>query len=162
MNIPSFARSIAKPLSKVMGSINGYWKLDGMLSPIYPRSIHEDHEGEWFFDKELKPIEGFPVYFKWNWAIMEAQDELKGNSNIQVPILLMHSHDSYLPTKHESRVMKSDIVLNVEHMKNIGPGLGKNVTMVEIKNGLHDLFLSPSPVREEALEKTAEWLGETI
>ena len=146
MNIPSYARFLAKPFSKLMGSINEYWKLDGMLSPIYPSSLHKEHQGEWFFDKELKPIEGFPVYFKWNWAIMEAQDELKVNSNIQIPILLMHSHDSYLPTKHEPRVMKSDIVLNVTHMKSIGPKLGDNVTMVEIQDGMHDLFLSSKPV----------------
>lgn len=162
MNLPSMARTIAKPLSKFVGNINMYWKLDGMLAPIYPSSIHEEHEGEWFFDKTLKPIEGFPVYFKWNYAIMEAQDELKVKSNIEIPILLMHSHDSYMPRKHEPRVMKSDIVLNVAHMKAIGPKLGKNVTMMEIQNGMHDLFLSPKEVREEALNKMLIWLKETI
>jgi alpha-beta hydrolase superfamily lysophospholipase len=162
MNMPSVVRAILKPTSKILGSMIKFGKLDGMLPPIYPSSIHEDHQGEWHFDKSLKPIEGFPVYFKWSRAIMNAQDELKSNSNITVPVLLMHSHDSYLPKKHEERVMKSDIVLNVKHMKKIGPGLGKNVTMIEIENGLHDLFLSPNPVREEALMKTVDWLSDTI
>ncbi len=162
VNMPSIMRKISKPLSGFIGGLGPFLKLNGMLTPVYPSSIHEDYEGEWPFDKELKPIEGFPVYFNWSRAIMNAQDELKVNSNIKVPILLMHSHDSYLPSKHEPRVMKSDIVLNVEHMKAIGPKLGKNVTMVEIQNGIHDLFLSPKPVRELALDTMAKWLSDTI
>ena len=162
MNVPSFSRKFLKPLSKWIGKIGAYWKLDGMLPPTYPSSVHKDYNGEWEFDLKLKPIEGFPVYFKWSSAIMEAQDELKKNSKIKQPILLMHSHDSYLPIKHEERVMKSDIVLNVNHMKKYGPGLGKNVTLIEIQEGMHDLFLSTVGIREEALTKMSNWLGETV
>jgi len=157
-NVPSLARVFLKPLSGLVGSMFPYAKLDGMLSEVYPSSIHKDHEGEWEFNTGFKPIEGFPVYFKWSRAIMVAQDELKNGSDIKQPILLMHSHDSYLPKKHEDRVMKSDIVLNVEHMKDIGPGLGKDVTMLEIENGMHDLFLSPKPVREKAMNELMSWL----
>ena len=162
VNMPSMVRAILKPISGWIGGISPYLKLDGMLPPIYPSSIHEDHEGEWSFDKALKPIEGFPVYFKWSRAIMNAQDELKVNSHIKQPVLLMHSHDSYLPKKHEPRVMKSDIVLNVAHMKAFGPGLGDNVTMVEIQDGIHDLFLSPKPVRENALNEMIVWLKDSV
>ncbi len=162
VNMSPWVRNLLKPISKFVGSINPYWKLDGMLSPIYPNSIHEDHKGEWPFDKVLKPLDGFPVYFKWSRAIMAAQDELKNNSNIRIPVLLMHSHDSYLPKKYEARVMKSDIVLNVDHMKTIGPSLGENVTMIEIKDGMHDLFLSPKPVRDLAFKTLVNWLGDTV
>lgn len=162
VNMPAMVRSCLKPISKWISALNSYSKLDGMLPPIYPSSLHRDFKGEWDFDISLKPINGFPVYFKWSRAIMEAQDELKVNSNIQVPILLLHSHDSYLPKKHEPRVYKSDIVLNVQHMKAIGPKLGNNVTMVEIKDGMHDLFLSNSLARDTALEAMVAWLSETI
>jgi alpha-beta hydrolase superfamily lysophospholipase len=162
VNMPSIVRTILKPISGWMGTMFPYAKLDGMLPPIYPSSIHEDNEGEWPFDKTLKPLEGFPVYFKWSRAIMVAQDKLKVNSHIKIPILLMHSHDSYLPSKHEPRVMKSDIVLNVSHMKAFGPRLGDNVTMMEIQDGMHDLFLSPKPVREKALNEMINWLKESV
>ena len=162
MNVPTFSRKFLKPFSKWIGSLLPFGKLDGMLPPTYPSSVHKDYKGEWEFDLKFKPIEGFPVYFKWSRAIMNAQDELKQNSSIKQPILLMHSHDSYIPIKHEDRVMKSDIVLNVEHMKKYGPGLGKNVTMMEIQNGMHDLFLSPKEVREEALTKMTDWLSDSV
>lgn len=161
-NVPTLARKILKPVTGFLGSMVPFGKLDGMLAPIYPSSIHKDFKGEWFFDLKLKPIKGFPVYFKWSRAIMDAQDELKSNSNIKQPVLLLHSSDSYLPKKHEDRVFKSDIVLNVEHMKEIGPKLGNNVTMVEIEHGMHDLFLSRKPVREHALKEMLVWLNNAI
>jgi alpha-beta hydrolase superfamily lysophospholipase len=161
-NVPSFARIILKPVTGFLGSVMKFAKLDGMLAPIYPSSVHKDYEGEWEFNLEMKPIEGFPVYFALSRAVMDAQDELMANSNIKQPILLMHSHDSYLPKKHEPRVFKADIVLNVEHMKAIGPGLGNDVTMKEIQDGMHDLFLSPKPVREKAMNEMMNWLKERV
>ena len=161
-NVPSFARLILKPVTGLLGGILPFGSVNGMLAPIYPASVHKDFEGEWDFDLNLKPIEGFPVYYKWSRAIMDAQDELKTNSSIKQPVLLMHSSDSYLPKKHEDRVFKADIVLNVEHMKAIGPKLGGNVTMKEIEHGMHDLFLSPKPVREYAFNEMLIWLKRTV
>lgn len=157
-NVAPIMRRILKPVTKWISSISPYGKLDGMLPPTYPSSLHKDYCGEWFFDLEMKPIKGFPVYFKWSRAIMDAQDYLKNGSKIKQPILLLHSHDSYLPNKHEDRVMTSDIVLNVEHMKNIGPRLGQEVTLIEIENGIHDLFLSSKEVRNKVFKSMADWL----
>ena len=162
MNVPSFVRSLLKPITGLLGSISPFGKVDGALTPVYPSSVHKDFEGEWDFDLDLKPIKGFPVYFKWSRAIMDAQDELKRNSNIKQPVLLLHSSDSFLPKKHEPRVMKADIVLNIEHMKTIGPTLGDKVTMIEIKDGMHDLFLSPKPVREHAMKEMLGWLKVSV
>jgi alpha-beta hydrolase superfamily lysophospholipase len=161
-NVPSMMRKILKPITKWVSGMFPYSKLDGMLSPIYPSSLHKDYHGEWDFDLEMKPIEGFPVYFKWSRAIMDTQDYLKSNSKIEQPILLLHSNDSYLPKRYENRVMHSDIVLNVNHMKQFGPMLGNRVTLVEIKDGIHDLFLSQKQIREETLNKMIGWLRDTV
>ena len=48
--------------------------------------------------------------------------------------------------------------LLVNHMKSIGPTLGTNVTLVEVKDGLHDLFLSPERVRNFALKEMLKWI----
>lgn len=162
VNEPTWKRMILKLVSRWVSAIRPYAKLDGMLSELYPKSLHKDYNGEWDFDLTFKPIEGFPVYFAWSNAIMKAQDELKKNASIKQPILLMHSHDSYSPKHNDSRVKKSDIILDVAHMKKYGPGLGKNVTMMEIQGGLHDLFLSPQPVRGIAMDKMMSWLGDTV
>ena len=158
VNAPSFLRNFLKPITKNVSNSNPYACLNGLLTVLYPKSLHKDFEGKWEFDLKLKPIEGFPVYLKWARAIMDAQDELKSESNIHVPVLLMHSSDSFFPFKHSARVMKADIVLNVNHMKDIGPGLGEKITMLEVKDGMHDLFLSAKPVREKALDSMMSWL----
>ena len=162
VNMPKKLRKIMKPLSNVVSRIFSFAKITGMLTPIYPKSVHKNYNGEWDFDETLKPILGFPVYFAWSKAIMEAQDELKENSAIPCPVLLLHSSDSYLPILHEQRVFEADIVLNVNDMKEIGPKLGPNVKLVEIAKGMHDLFLSPEKVRNQAFQETKTWLQRVI
>jgi alpha-beta hydrolase superfamily lysophospholipase len=43
-------------------------------------------------------------------------------------------------------------------MKEIGPKLGDDVKLVEIKNGMHDLFLSNKESRENVFSAMFEWL----
>jgi len=54
--------------------------------------------------------------------------------------------------------MQSDIVLNVEDMKRIGPKLGTQVILKGILKGQHDLFLSAQNVRDKAFEEMFNWL----
>ena len=49
--------------------------------------------------------------------------------------------------------MTHDIVLNVEDIKRVGQQLGKNVTLLQIDQAQHDIFLSPEPVRNNGFEK---------
>ena len=54
--------------------------------------------------------------------------------------------------------MSSDIVLNIEDIKKIGSKLGTQVTLLDIDNALHDIFLSPKEIREEAFDEMFAWL----
>ena len=162
VNVPGRLRTLLKPLSGLVSKVFPYAKISGMLTPIYPKSVHKDYNGEWDFNVSLKPLQGFPVYFAWSRAIMDAQDYIKEKSAIACPVLLLHSSDSYLPKIHEQRVFESDIVLNVNHMKQIGPKLGSNVKLVEIRKAMHDVYLSPCPVRKQALMETKNWLQGVI
>jgi alpha-beta hydrolase superfamily lysophospholipase len=56
--------------------------------------------------------------------------------------------------------MRADTVLNVEDIKRYGPGIGSNVTLVEVTGGMHDLFLSAKAVREQALCVVLAWLAQ--
>lgn len=134
-----------------------YAKVDGVLSPAYAESIHKDFHGEWDFNLAWKPIKGFPTYFKWMLAIRTAQNKLK-NSNIQVPVLVMHSSASGKISKYSEKALSQDIVLNIEDIKRVSAKLGSQVTLIEIENGLHDLFLSKKVVRENAFEEMFAWL----
>ena len=143
----------------IVSAFLAYSKIDGALSPVYPQSIHKSYFGEWEFNLEWKPIEGFPTYFKWILAIARAQKKLL-DSSIEIPILVMHSSRSRILSVFSEEAMSSDIVLNVEDIKKIGSQLGKQVTLLEIDNAQHDIFLSPIEVRDKAFNQMFNWLAE--
>jgi alpha-beta hydrolase superfamily lysophospholipase len=155
--LPKPVKNAGLVLAKFSSKAMQFGKLEGALPPSYPESLHKDFHGEWDFNFNWKPIKGFPTYFKWLIAINKAQKKLK-KSNIQIPVLLLHSHQSKKMLKFTEEAHSADIVLNVEHMKEIGPKLGANVTLIEIQNGMHDLFLSKKEVREKAFEEMFMWL----
>lgn len=144
--------------SSLMSIIRPYGKFNRGLSPVYAETIHKDYYGEWAYDLEMKPVEGFPLYFSWVRAILKAQKRLQ-QSDILVPILLMHSDRSYTPHEYREEYHRGDTVLNVEDMRLLGPGLGRTIKRVEIEGGLHDLFLSLEPVRNTAFSEMFQWLN---
>ena len=70
----------------------------------------------------------------------------------------MRSSGSIKPKKHSLDAMNNDIVLNIDDIKRVGENLGNNVTLMEIDNAIHDIFLSQKLVREEAFNKMIFWL----
>lgn len=154
-------RKITQLAARTVSALLPYSNIKGTLSPAYPQSIHKDYFGEWDFNLEWKPIEGFPTYFKWILAIARAQKKLL-NSNIEVPVLVMHSSRSKNLSTFSEEAMSSDIVLNIEDIKKVGSQLGNQVTLLEVENAQHDIFLSPKKVRDEAFKQMFTWLGVDI
>lgn len=144
-------------ITKLIIKIIPYARVEKNPSSVYTKSIHKDYRGEWDFNLDWKPINGFPMYFKWFLAIAEAQRSLK-KSNINIPVLVLHSNKSFKARKHSPEATTADIVLDIAHMKTIGPGLGKDVNLVSITDGKHDLFLSLKPVRDHAFKEMFKWL----
>lgn len=158
INAPGLVRKLSVPVMKMAVKANKYANLPNALSPLYPKSIHKDYEGEWDFDLEHKPIKGFPAYFNWLLAVKHGQDKVKEGLNTNIPILLMHSSTSFLPTKWKDEIHYSDVVLNVDDMIKYGPNLGENVDFIEIPKGRHDLFLSYHEPRKLAFSEMFSWL----
>ena len=159
-NQSKIEKSIIQFVAKLIGKASNYAKIEGALSPAYAQSIHKDYYGSWDFNLDWKPIKGFPTYFKWLVAIARAQKTLE-KSNIQIPILIMHSSGSIKIRKYSKEAMANDIVLNIEDIKRVGEKLGDSVTIFKIDNAQHDIFLSPKAVREVGFDKMFSWLANT-
>lgn len=157
MTHPSFQTKLAYKASKVITLFKPNAKIEGVLSPIYAKSVHKDFYGEWDFNLDWKPISGFSTYLKWYRAIVNAQNALR-KSNIQVPVLLLHSNESFEPKSYTEKVKQADTVLNVNDMIRIGPSLGNSVTLIGIKGGMHDLFLSAIEVRKTVFRELFVWI----
>lgn len=144
--------------SKPMAKLFPYSKVNGALSPAFAQSLHKDYYGEWDFNLKWKPIKGFPTYFAWVLAIRQGHKNLE-QSNIAVPVLVMHSSGSSKQNKFSEKAMKQDIVLDVEDIKRVGANLGRQVTLLEVADAQHDIFLSPKNVREKAFKQMFAWLS---
>lgn len=162
LNEAGFVKSLGVPFLGIISMLFPYANLPKALDPIYAMSVHKEYTGEWDFNTDYKPIEGFPAYFAWLNAIKKGQDKIKKGLNISIPILLLHASDSFKPKKWSERVQKSDTVLNIEHMKKYGPGLGNDITLIEVQDGMHDLFLSSDLVRKKAIEEMFKWIKKKL
>ena len=158
LNEPTIKKQLIPPIARLISALFPFAKQDDVLSPVYCESLHKDYHGEWDFNLEWKPILGFPAYFAWAKAVTDAQNFLKEKSAISIPILLMYSSRSFKPKAYTPETRSADVVLNVKDIEERGMTLGTNITKAEIKDGMHDLFLSREEVREEAFAKMFEWL----
>ncbi len=157
-NVPSAVKALV-PVIALLGKFLPFAKMNS-LGENYPKSLHKDYLGEWNFKEEWKPINNFPAYFGWTRAIYKAQKELQAGLNIECPVLVLHSDKSYKKKDWDEIIRISDNVLDVEHIKKYADVIGKDVTKVEIKDGVHDLVLSKKKVRNKVYSEIEKWLTE--
>jgi hypothetical protein len=142
----------------------------------YGQTIHNSSKGEWNFDITKKPIDKIRVHGPSFSAINIAQQDLmRRGSCIKSPILLMCSNRSIKPhqtwrDEYEEGIISlltiflwrililADLLLNVTTMRHAAATMGQNVTIYEIENAIHDIFLSKQPVREKAFNLMFRWL----
>jgi len=128
------------------------------VTGFYTRSLHRDHEGEWGFDLDWKPIMSFPVYAGWLRAIRLGHSELHAGLDVGCPALVLTSGASALPTEMGEDVHGHDIVLDVEQIRRWAPALGRHVTYVGVDGARHDVVLSRSAVRSRVYDELERWV----
>ncbi|CAF2057262.1 unnamed protein product [Rotaria magnacalcarata] len=126
----------------------------------YNRTIHVSSRGEWDFDISKKPIDKIRAHGVSFAAIHRAQQELMSKGScIKCPILSMCSHRSLKPDANwRDEYTQADLLLNVPTMRQAVSTVGSQITICEIENGIHDIFLSSAPVREKAFKLMFRWL----
>ena len=72
---------------------------------------------------------------------------------------MMSSDRSFFGKEWSDELLRADSVLNVEDIRRLAPNLGADVTYVQIRGGMHDLFLSAQEVRAEAFRVVFDWLA---
>jgi alpha-beta hydrolase superfamily lysophospholipase len=148
-------------IAKTIGAIRAKQIVPGRSLALYAHSVHKNFHGEWDFNFDWKPIEGFPARAGWLRAIYRGQQELQNGLNISCPVLVMHSQDSINANQWNEDFTKSDSVLDVTDIDRFADGLGREVTKIPVKGGLHDLMLSEKAVRNRVFEELFNWLGTT-
>lgn len=81
--------------------------------------------------------------------------------DIEEPIVVFFSDKSYYKKSYSDEIKYADAVLNVDEIRERSKKLGKNVELMPIKDGMHDLSLSTQEVRKNYYNALAEWLRKT-
>ena len=149
-NMPFMVKKLVLPLSAATGKLFPNLPSPEGLKKGYPISLHKDYSGEWDFNFDYKPIEGFSLNFGWINAIHTAQRELQQGLEIHVPVLVMHASKSVTPGNYRTEMHTADAVLDVKDISRYAKGLGSNTEVAIIEDGIHDLILSKKGVREVA------------
>jgi alpha-beta hydrolase superfamily lysophospholipase len=156
---PWFLRTIGTAVIRGVGRIAPKLVLRPGLGSVYGTSLHRDHQGEWDFNVQWKPLTGFPVRAGWLRAVRRGHAQVHRGLDVRVPVLVLHSTRSLLHGKRWTpEAMTADTVLDVAQIARWAPRLGQDVTVVAVDGGLHDVFLSAAPVRERALSEVDTWL----
>jgi len=155
-----FMRTVGTWAVDVLGRVSPTAVVQKGLESPYGLSLHRDNNGEWEFNTDWKPTNGFPGRAGWLRAVRRQHAKLHRGLDVRVPVLLLRSSHSLLKTKTWApEAMRADTVLDVRQMLKWAPKIGQHVTVVSIEGGMHDLYLSPGAVRERALKETVDWLA---
>lgn len=157
-NMPSAVKTLVLPLIAALGRLFPDLPSPAGLKKGYAESLHKDYKGEWDFDLNLKPIAGFQLNLGWINAIYLAQKELQKGLDIQVPVLLLHASKSVSPGNYNPEMHTADSVLDVKDISRYAKSLGKNIEVVVVKEGMHDLILSTKKVRDKVYLVMQEFL----
>lgn len=161
-NLPWFHRKIAVPAITLLSHFSPGLVIPQEKDPGYAYSLHKAYGGEWEYDRQLKPDVLPDVDAAWIAAIERGQRQLRRGAHIDVPILLLHSNKSAGKGATRDQYRSADAILNVETLAAVGRRLGKYVTEVSIRGGLHDLLLSTHSVREEVYRVIFDWLAAVL
>ena len=128
------------------------------LNKWYAASLHKDLKGEWDFNLDWKKSSYPKVRISFIRAIYEAQKEIHQGVRVDIPVLVMHSHQTKNPRKWSKDAQSSDVILDVKDIQKYAKKIQGDVTIREIPNGLHDLVLSEKIVRDSVYQQLFSWL----
>ncbi|MGH3740923.1 MAG: alpha/beta hydrolase [Micromonosporaceae bacterium] len=155
---PLPVRLLASPLVEVLSRLLPQTVLPLRVGDHYGRSLHRDHQGEWTFDLSVKPLGGFPVRAGWLRAVLRGHRRLHAGLQVGCPILVLCSSRSVPRGSAGHLLSHADAVINVDQTARWSVALGPQVTIRRIEDGIHDLVLSPPPVRERVYQEMSTWL----
>lgn len=159
MSAPEMMTRALSALVSGVASIKPTTILQGNEPGMYYRSIASAMDGEWPINSDYKSNRAFVVRGGWFRAILAAQAKVDAGLGIDSPVLSMMSTTSNVAASKWDEALKStDLVLDVDRLAAISWRLGPLVTICRVPNGMHDLILSPHPVRDEVFAEISRWL----
>jgi alpha-beta hydrolase superfamily lysophospholipase len=155
--LPRLARPLV-PLVAALGRVAPDLPV-ARLTSANARGLHRSTGGAWDFDLALKPLGGVVVRAGWLRSVVRAQAEVAAGLDLRCPVLVLRAERSRRDRQRGEGLDAVDAVLDVHDIERLAPHLGRDVTVVAIPGGVHDLTLAPPDVRASAFEVELAWLA---
>ncbi|MFV0253452.1 MAG: alpha/beta hydrolase [Beutenbergiaceae bacterium] len=153
----SWARSVSHPLVSQVARRQGRWAVPIPAPGFYDQVVHAEFGGEWDLEPAWRPAADSPIRPGWLDAVMAGHAQVAAGLDLDIPILMLTSHRSVISSRWREEMRAADIVLDVKQLWRRLPDLGRTVTLAKIHDGLHDVLLSPPPVRAMAYRQLDRW-----
>ena len=153
----SLMRTLSTPLVSQMARYQPKAPLLIMDPGFYPRTILAAHGGEWEYEERWRPTPFFPIRPGWLDAVLTGHAQVARGLDLRIPVLVAVSARSMILPRWREEMREADTVLDVDLLARRAVLLGRTVTVVRIPGGLHDLTLSPAPVRAEFYAAVTRW-----
>jgi len=150
------ARYLTMPALDSLARLNPLLPLPNVDPGFYARSLRE-LEAAPDINPLWRPVPAFPVRPGWLRAVTAGHAHVARGLHIDAPILVMASARTTISPRWNQTMLASDIVLDVEAIVRRAIRLGPVVTVVRFDGGIHDLVLSPSPVRGHVFAEITRW-----
>lgn len=126
----------------------------------FGHSIRREFGGEWDVP-ELKDPSWAPFQTRAGWlaAVVAGHQQVARGLGIREPVLVMISARSDLSADWNDAMKRADTVLDVNRLARASVNLGRNLTLLRIDGGLHDLVLSAPTVRARVLALMERWVN---
>lgn len=125
---------------------------------FYGQALHASFGGEWDYDLTMKPHPADRLRFGWCSAVVNAQALVARGLNVTAPVLCLTAARSSLRRTWDDDCRRVDIVLDQKRCGAAATRLGRDVSVVRILDGVHDLALSGPQARDRFFAAIARWL----
>lgn len=109
-------------------------------------------------DLAWRPEQTMTVHAAWLHAILQGHRAVSAGLGIEVPVCVLLSARTVLPTKWSDELTSADSVLVVDDIARAALKLGSSVTVERIDGALHDVFLSRRDARDDAYARLERWV----
>ncbi len=138
-----------------VGKRFSHWKIN--INVDRYRSFLERFDSKGRYKQFFLKNKRIPIHLNWFKTMSNNIEKLENGLDLKIPILVMSSTKTY-NFEEGVTISESDLVLDVNDIKERAPLLGDNVLMEQIEGGAHDLFLSGEEAKESAYKILFDWL----
>lgn len=157
MHGSSLARAISHPVVTQVARRQSRWPVPIAAPAFYDRTVNEHEDGEWYIEPSWRPVPTHPIRPGWVNAVMSGHKELRAGLDLDIPILVLTSHRTVIGPKWREEMRTADVVIDVKQVRRRAPALSSTVTLAKIQDAIHDVLLSPRPVRDRAYDQIDHW-----